>query len=197
MVDVGDQRGLVEAGVAALSRGELVCFPTETTYGLAADIRSRVALDRLTALKGRSPDRPFGLIVDAVARARELASAWPIGAAELAARYWPGPLTMVLPARADLAAEVVAGGGVGVRVSSHPVAAALAAGLGSAITATSANPAGQPAALCIAEARAYFGAAVALYIDAGPVAAPTASTVVRIGQDGAVEVLRQGMIVIG
>jgi L-threonylcarbamoyladenylate synthase len=184
----------IAAALAALRAGELVCFPTETTYGLAADIRRPEALARLVAVKGRDPDAPIAMIAADAAQAAALARVFPAGAAELAARHWPGPLTLVVPARADLPAELVGpGGGVGVRVSGHPVARALAAGLGAPITATSANPSGAAPALDPAQARAYFGDRVAVYLDGGRLA-PGASTVVSIDEHGAVRVLRPGPI---
>ncbi len=184
----------IRAAVAALRSGQLVCFPTETTYGLAADIRRPEALAALVALKGRDPRAPFALIAADAAQAAGVARVFPARAAALAARHWPGPLTLVLPARADLPAELVGpGGGVGVRVSSHPVARALAAGLGAPITATSANPSGAVPALEVDQARAYFGDRVAVYLDAGP-AQPGASTVVAVAEDGGLQLLRPGPV---
>jgi L-threonylcarbamoyladenylate synthase len=192
----------------ALRDGGLVCVPTESTYGLAADIRVPAALDALVAIKGRDPRSPFALIAADLDSARSVAASWPARADALAARHWPGPLTLVVPARADLPACLIGpGGGVGVRVSSHPVAAALARAIGGPITATSANPAGLPPATDVAAARAYFGdadargggnaadgsARIAAYLDAGP-ARGVASTVAAIGADGRVTVLRPGPI---
>jgi len=182
------------AAVAALAAGQLVCFPTETTYGLAADPRQPAALARLVALKGRDPRAPFALIAADAAQAAGLARVFPAAAAALAGRHWPGPLTLVLPARPGLAAELVGpDGGVGVRVSSHPLARALAAGLGAPITATSANPSGAAPALDVAEARAYFGDRVAVYLDGGRLA-PGASTVVEVDDQDRVRVLRAGPV---
>lgn len=188
----------IAVAAAALGRGELVCFPTETTYGLAARIDDPVALARLVALKGRDPDAPFALIAGDTAAARALAATWPAVADELAAAHWPGPLTLVVPARAGLPPEVVGpGGGVGVRVSSHPWALALSRAAGVSITATSANPSGAPPALDIAQARAYFGDRVAVYLDAGPSRESTASTVAAIAADGSITVLRAGPVRVG
>jgi L-threonylcarbamoyladenylate synthase len=174
-----------------------VCFPTETTYGLAADIRSRAAIDALVALKGRDPQAPFGLIAADADQVRALARVWPEAAASLARAHWPGPLTLVVPARADLFEELVGpSGGVGVRVSSNACASDLARGLGAAITATSANPSGQPPALTVAEARSYFGDGVAIYLDGGPADQRTASTVVDVSDRGGVRVLRPGPVVV-
>lgn len=188
----------IAAAAERLRAGELVCFPTETTYGIAADIRRDDALARLVALKGRAATAPFGLIVSDVRQARALTDVWPDAAAELASTYWPGPLTLVLPARAGLPACVVgAGGGVGVRVSSHTWASLLAASVGGAITATSANLTGEPAALDVATARACFGAAITDYLDAGRVVQTVPSTVVAVSRTGELRVLRHGAIHIG
>ena len=185
----------IRDALEALLRGEVVCLPTESSYGLAADVRKAAALARLTALKGGRPaDSPFPLVVADAAAARELAAVWPDAAERLARRFWPGPLTLVVPARPDLAPEVVGhGGGVGVRVSSHPLANALAAALGGAITATSANRSGQPPASTVAQARAVFGGDVACYLDGG-VCAGTPSTVVAVDEGGSLRLVRAGAI---
>ena len=175
--------------------GGLVCMPTESTYGLAVDPRQPAALARLRALKGHRPgDSPFALIAPDLAAARALARVWPQVADELAARHWPGPLTLVVPARADLPPELVGpGGGVGVRVSSHSIAAELARRVGAPITATSANRTGAPPATSAAEAEAALGAEVDLVIDGGTCAG-VASTVVAVAEDGRLTVVRAGAI---
>lgn len=185
----------IEAAARALADGQVVCLPTESTYGLAADIRSPAALARVAALKQARPaDSPYPLIAPDLAAARALSRAWPGAADQLAARHWPGPLTLVVPARADLPPDVVGpGGGVGVRVSSHPIASALARALGACITATSANRSGEPPATTLEAARAAFGADIACYLDGGACDG-TPSTVVAIGEDGALRVIRRGAI---
>jgi L-threonylcarbamoyladenylate synthase len=189
--------GAVRGALAALLRGEVVCLPTESSYGLAADARSAAALARITALKGGRPaDSPFPLVVADADAARDLAAVWPDAAERLARRHWPGPLTLVVPARPELAPEVVGpGGGVGVRVSSHPLARALAAALGGAITATSANRSGQPPASTVEQARAVFGDDIAFYLDGGDCTG-TPSTVVAIDEGGSLRVVRPGPIVV-
>ncbi len=185
----------ISEAVRALAAGLVVCIPTESTYGLAADIRSPEALAILAALKQARPtDAPYPLIAPDRDAARALARAWPAAAEELAARHWPGPLTIVIPARADLPRELVGpGGGVGVRVSSHPIAAALARQVGACITATSANRSTSPPATRVDEARAVFGAEIACYLDGGTCDG-TPSTVVAIGDDGSLRVIRRGAI---
>jgi len=190
-----DEAADIEEACAALAAGEVVCLPTETTYGLAVDCRNGRALAALTALKGGRPaDSPFPLIAAAMEDARGLARVWPEAAERLARRHWPGPLTLVVPARAGLAPELVGpSGGVGVRLSSHPLAAHLARALGRPITATSANRSGQTAATSIGAARAVFGSDVAYYLDGGECAG-TPSTVVAVDADGTFRVIRRGAV---
>jgi L-threonylcarbamoyladenylate synthase len=179
----------------ALAAGGVVCIPTESTYGLAADIRSGPALYSLGILKQTRPaDAPYPLIAPDLAAARALARVWPDAAEELARRHWPGPLTLVVPARSDLPSGVVGpDGGVGVRVSSHPLAAALVGTVGAPITATSANRSGTSPATTVAEARAIFGGEVACYLDGGPCEG-TPSTVVAVDETGALRIIRRGAI---
>ena len=89
--------GDITAAGEALRRGAIVCFPTESTYGLAVDIRDGAALARLAVLKGRDPGSPFGLIAADADAARALAAIWPEAADQLALAHWPGPLTIVAP----------------------------------------------------------------------------------------------------
>jgi len=181
--------------IAALQAGELVVFPTETVYGLGADPKRPQALRRVYALKGREPDKPVALIAADAASAFALASEVPADARLLARAFWPGPLTLVLPARQGLDPAIVGpGGGVGVRVSPHPIASALARALGGAITATSANLAGAPPASTIAQARRALGARISIYLDVGPLKSNAPSTVVAFGQDGSFRILRTGVL---
>jgi L-threonylcarbamoyladenylate synthase len=111
----------------------------------------------------------------------------------LARRFWPGPLTLVVPARAGLPAPLTAGGGtIGVRASGHPTAAALVAGLGAPVTAPSANPPGAPPPRRVGEARAYFGGGVAVYVDGGEL--PGGASTVAAVEQGRVRVLRPGPV---
>ncbi len=109
-------------------------------------------------VRGREAGKPVLVLIADLAMAGMVAASVPSGVRRLAARFWPGPLTLVLPARDDAPAALTAGTGtVGVRVSSHPTAAALVAALGRPVTAPSVNPPGAPPARDVAEARAYFG----------------------------------------
>jgi L-threonylcarbamoyladenylate synthase len=169
--------------------GEVVGFPTETLYGLAALALSRVALERLVTLKARDPSQPISVMVEDRAMLGLLVDRIPESAAGLMDRFWPGPLTLVLPARRELPGALVgARGGVGVRISSDPVAAALVRDIGAPMTATSANLSGTSPATTAAEASI---SGVALVLDDGPRCHPP-STVVEVID--APVVLRQGAI---
>src|SRR5215831_3831088 len=123
-----------------LRRGGLVAFPTETVYGLGADALDAEAVARLFAAKGRPATNPVIVHVTGVEEARGLTAAWPEEAARLAARFWPGPLTLVLPRDRRVPDVVTAGGPtVAVRVPAHPVALALIRAAGVPIAAPSAN----------------------------------------------------------
>jgi L-threonylcarbamoyladenylate synthase len=127
--------------VAALRRGEIVAYPTETFYGLGVDAFDELALARLRALKGRD-GKAISVLVDGPAMLAEICREVPPLAVELMQRHWPGALTIALPAKRDLPAALVEGGCVAVRQSSHPTAQALVSQLGRPLTTTSANRAG-------------------------------------------------------
>ena len=174
----------LEDGIAALQAGELVVYPTETFYAIGADAFSSTALRRLFTVKGREPGRPVGLIAADTAMAFSVAREIPIDARRLADAFWPGPLTLVLPARDDIAPELAGADGVGVRVSPNPVARSLSAGIGKPITATSANLSGASPASTLAEARVAFGAKVKVYLEGGKLTASAPSTVVAVNENG-------------
>ena len=174
----------LEDGIAALRAGELVVYPTETFYAIGADAFSSGALQRLFRVKGRDPERPVGLIAADTAMAFSAAREIPIDARRLADAFWPGPLTIVLPARDDIARELCGADGVGVRVSPNPVARALSAGIGRLITATSANLSGKAPARTLDEARAALGVKVKVYLEGGKLTALAPSTVVAVNASG-------------
>jgi L-threonylcarbamoyladenylate synthase len=171
-------------GVEALRAGELVVYPTETFYGIGADASSSIALRRLFQVKQRDSDRPVGLIAADAAMAFSIVREVPVDARRLADAFWPGALTLVLPARDDVAPELVGPDGVGVRVSPHPVARALSAGIGRPITATSANLSGDAPASTLDQARSALGAKVKVYLEGGKLTASAPSTVIAVGASG-------------
>lgn len=182
----------ITAAAAAILRGEVVAFPTETFYGLAVDATSPVALERLFVCKGRGVEKASALLVADLPMFAELCLDVPPRARALAAEHWPGPLTLALPARPELSPSIVSDGCVAARASSHPVAAALVAAVGKPITATSANLAGAPPVRSADEVAAALGDRL-LVLDGGRTPGGMPSTLVRI-RDGKVEVLRQGAV---
>jgi L-threonylcarbamoyladenylate synthase len=171
-------------------------FPTETVYGIGADARSAAAVDRLVSVRGREEGKPILVLVQDLAMAEPFVTTLPPLALRLARRFWPGPLTLVLPARSGLAPALTAGTGtIGVRCPGHALAAALVAAFGAPVTAPSANPPAAPPPRRVAEARAYFGNSVAAYVDGGQLPGG-ASTVARIENDR-VRIIRPGPITEG
>jgi L-threonylcarbamoyladenylate synthase len=181
----------IKRAIKALAEGELVVFPTETLYGIGCDATNPDAVARLCAAKHRPDDKPLAVILGEAAQASQLTDALSGNAAALAEAFWPGPLTLVLPARPGLSDAIIGEGRVGMRVTSDPVAARLACQLGRPICAPSANPTGLPPAPGVTGARAYFAKTVSVYLDDGP-RDGEASTVVLPGPP--LEVLRSGPI---
>ena len=165
--------------IQLLRAGRIVAVPTDTVYGIAADLALPDAIERLFAAKGRPPERAVALLLADAAQASVLGVVGP-AAHLLAERFWPGGLTLVLPARpsAELPPILAAGSPtVGVRVPDHPAPRALAAVLGPLPT-TSANRSGEADARDAAEIADRLGDAIALILDGGPVRGGPASTVV-------------------
>ena len=183
----------VAEAAAAIGRGEIVAFPTETYYGLAVDALDGAALDRLFTFKGRDGEKASALLVADLDMLAGLCAEVSARAHDLAAAHWPGPLTLALLAKPDLPPAIVREGFVAARVSSHPVAQALVLAAGRPITATSANPAGAAPARTAAQVRAYFGAEGFHVLEGGQTPGGPPSTLVRLrGND--VELLRKGAI---
>jgi len=193
MPDSSNSASVVDAAVRTLAAGGIVVYPTETLYGLGVDACNETALQRLVELKGRQPGKPIAVLISATAMLEDVVEDISEAAADLMRRFWPGPLTIVLRARPAVSRVLTGDGdGIGVRISSHPVATRLVRALGRPLTAPSANPAGQRPPTRVEEARAYFGNRVDGYIDGGSLPGEPASTVVdardglRVIRDGAV-----------
>ena len=170
---------VIARAAAVLAAGGLVAYPTDTFYGLAADPRNVAAVRNLFDAKGRSPDQASPLIAATVAQA-EQAVEFNDAARRLAAHFWPGPLSLVLPARPSVL-RVALGGGetAAVRVPNQPIARALAGAAGFCITATSANRSGAEPARSADEIDVVLLAHV-LLIDGGSAPGLAASTIVDI-----------------
>ncbi|HSN34083.1 MAG TPA: L-threonylcarbamoyladenylate synthase, partial [Ideonella sp.] len=162
-----DAPAIAEAA-ALLRAGELVAFPTETVYGLGGRALDPAALARIFAAKGRPPTHPLIAHVTSPAEAAALSSAWDARAERLAERFWPGPLTLVVP-RAPSVPAALSGGKptVAVRAPAHPVAQALLAALGEPIAAPSANRYQTVSPTTAAHVVRSLGDAIPLVLDGG------------------------------
>jgi L-threonylcarbamoyladenylate synthase len=187
-----DQSTLARA-IDVLSRGGLVAFPTETFYGIAADALNPKAVERLLQVKGREGTKAIACIIGQLEQRKQLCDRWPRTAERLAHRFWPGPLTLVVPARADLPAPLHPDGFVGLRLSSHEVAQELARGLARPITATSANLAGGPPVSRAEDIAPELKASLDLSIEGPPTPGGLGSTVVKIEGDR-LTCLREGAV---
>ena len=161
LLDAGEPQALAQAA-AHLAAGELLAFPTETVYGLGARADDDAAVARIFAAKGRPRAHPLIVHTADTAAAQAFAAGWPDAAQRLAAAFWPGPLTLIVPRRGDLAAAAAGGAAtIGLRVPGHPVAAALlreAQRLGvPGVAAPSANRFGRVSATCAAHVQQEFG----------------------------------------
>ena len=184
--------GALADAAAVVEAGGVVAFPTETFYGLGVAALDAAAVRRLFALKGRPESRPILVLVDDPSRIDRIAL-MTASARELIARHWPGALTLVLPARPVVPAELTAGTGtIGVRQPSHPVARALAAVVGP-ITAPSANLTGEMPPTTAAEVLRVFAGRIDLVLDGGPTPGGLPSTVLDVTVDPP-RVLREGAV---
>ncbi len=185
----------IACAAAILRSGGLVAFPTETVYGLGGDARSDLAVAGIFAAKGRPRFNPLIVHVADVAAARGFAE-FDARAEALAAAFWPGPLTMVLPLRdAGLSALVTADlPTVAIRVPAHPVARALLVAFGGPLAAPSANPSGGVSPTRAAHVMDGLAGRFAAVVDGGSCAVGVESTIV--GLDGPVRLLRPGGVTV-
>jgi len=183
----------IQEAAERIRSGELVAFPTETVYGLGANALDAAAVAKIYELKGRPASSPLIVHVASIEMARTLVSQWPPEAEELARRYWPGPLTLVLP-KVPAIPDIVTAGlpTVGVRVPNHPLALALIREADVPLAAPSANRFMGLSATTAEHVREAFGDAV-LVLDGGPCQVGIESTVVSINA-GKITLLRPGMI---
>jgi L-threonylcarbamoyladenylate synthase len=183
----------IQEAAKRIRAGELVAFPTETVYGLGANALDPDAVARIFELKGRPATSPLIVHVASIEMAQTLVNEWPPEAEQLARRYWPGPLTLVLPKVAAIPGIVTAGlPTVGLRVPNHPLALALIREACVPLAAPSANRFTGLSATTAEHVREAFGDAVPV-LDGGPCQVGIESTVVSIAS-GKITLLRPGMI---
>ncbi len=186
----------IKEAAQILHDGGLVAFPTETVYGLGANALDAAAVAKIYEMKGRPETSPLIVHASSIEMARSLVTEWPREAEELAQRWWPGPLTLVLPKAARIPDIVTAGlATVGVRIPAHPLALQLIETAGIPLAAPSANRFKGLSPTTAAHVRAAFGDLIPV-LDGGPTRVGIESTVVAIAE-GKITLLRPGMIALG
>ena len=184
----------IEQAARIIRGGGLVAFPTETVYGLGANALDAKAVQRVYAAKRRPASSPLIVHVSSIGMAKKLVSEWPDRAERLASRFWPGPLTLILPKNALIPSEVTAGlPSIGIRMPAHPVAMQLIEAAGVPIAAPSANPFTKVSPTEARHVREALGEAVECILDAGPTEVGIESTVLSL-LAGESRILRPGMI---
>jgi L-threonylcarbamoyladenylate synthase len=184
----------IEKSAQIILQGGVVSFPTETFYGLAVDPLNERALQKIFQIKGREESRPLLLLIGDRTWVPGIARKISPLAERLMEKFWPGPLTLVLGALPHLPALITANTGkVGLRVSSHPVARALALAAGRAITGTSANLSGRPSLLSAQEVFRALGRNLDAILDGGNTVGGLGSTVLDVS--GVLpRIIREGVI---
>ena len=205
LYDCSDQTELLTGmrlARASLGRGEVIVIPTDTVYGVAVDAFQPAAVQRLLDAKGRGRQSPPPVLVPGIPTLDALAETVPDEVRALVAAFWPGGLTVILPARSSLAWDLgETRGTVAVRMPAHPVALELLSETGP-LAVSSANLTGQPAARTAAEALASLGDRISIYLEAGRVGsddvAEPGSTIVDATAlhlpDGKLRIVRHGVI---
>lgn len=185
---------------AQLQKGGVVVYPTETCYGLGADATNQKAVDKIFAIKKRQKDKPLLIVVPDPEMIKHYI-AWTPELEKIAHKYWPGPLTVVVPVhqKDGLASGVIAQDGtLAFRITSHPMAAAISTELNAPLVSTSANISAHKSPYSIEEVQAMFkdqDEQPDTIIDAGELPDALPSTVIRL-DDGHITTLRQGQMII-
>lgn len=184
----------LEQAIAELKKGEVVAIPTETVYGLAADATNDAALKKIFTTKQRPADHPLIVHISDIGQVNDWVTVFPEVAVKLAQAFWPGALTLVLPAKPHVS-RVVRGDEptVALRVPNHPLALALLTQSGLCLAAPSANLFTQLSPTTAAHVEAGLGEAIPV-LDGGPSTVGIESTIVSVTADGEWQILRPGMI---
>jgi L-threonylcarbamoyladenylate synthase len=188
----GSSRDALKEAAGLLSQGELVAFPTDTVYGLGAQVYNPQSIERLYIVKGREASKAIAVLIGDFDFLREVVEDIGEPARRLAKRFWPGPLTLVVPGNASLPANLSPTSKVGVRMPDHPVALQLLRMTGP-LAVTSANLSGRPNTQTAQQVLEQLGGLITVIIDGGKTPGGTPSTVVDcIGDE--FEILREGPI---
>jgi len=194
-LDENNTKDILSLAVELLQNGGIIAYPTETFYGIGAKFDSDDALKKIYGIKQRPQDKAMPLIIGERDLLPVIAVGVSITASALMDKFWPGPLTLIIPARENVSEYITAGTyTVAVRIPGESFALRLAQTAHFPITATSANLSGLPPARDIKTVLRYFGDRIDLIIDAGPTPGGLPSTIVD-ARGSALKILREGVIV--
>lgn len=185
----------VEQGVKTLEEGGIIAFPTETYFGLGADIERDEVVEKLFTFKKRSLDKPILVLIDDISQLEYLVESIPETYHVLMEHFWPGPLTMIFPALPSISSLLTGNTGtIGVRISSNPITRHLCQRWGKPLTATSANLSGVAPAQTRKDVIAQFGDSIDFILrEDGSEKREVGSTIVS-EKDGRIQVLREGPV---
>lgn len=189
------EASLVKYAAEQIQAGNVLGMPTDTFYGLAADPFNLRAVERVYEIKSRAGHKPLSLLIENVDQAEEFAGPLPDDFHLLARRFWPGPLTMIVPAASHLPLKVTANtGNVALRVPAAEIPLAVIRAAGVPITATSANLSGAVECTTAEQVRDQLQNRISLIVDGGPSPRTIASTIVHFKANGSWHILREGAI---
>ncbi len=185
---------LIDEAVRILQKGGVIAYPTETFYALGADAGNAAAVERIFDIKGRPVRMPIALIVGKQEDIQGMAAVVSPPSRLLMQAFWPGALTLLFPAAAAVLPRLTAGTGkIGIRVSSHPIAAALARTLGRPLTSTSANLSGEQEASTAGQVNERLREGLDAIIDGGPTHGQVSSTILDVTGEPPI-LIREGAI---
>jgi len=186
-------RRAIEQAAAAIRARKIIAIPTDTVYGLAADPFQPAAVREIFRLKGRPESKPILLLVNSLRQVEMLTAGLPDAFHSLAARFWPGPLTVILPAAPSVPESITAGTGtVAIRLPGSILVQELIRAAHVPLTGTSANRSGRPPARSAAEVKQQFPSGLSLILDGGPAPSGVPSTLVDL--TGEPRIVREGAI---
>ena len=184
----------ISVGAETILGGGVVALPTESFYGLAVDATNAQAVEKIFAIKKRGPDLPILILISSIGELTEYVIEVPPAAKELGKRFWPGGLTMIFESAPILPLSLTGGTGkIGIRISSHPLAHAIAQPLSGPVTGTSANISGTPPCTTADQVLECLGTEVDIVLDGGPTQGKNPSTVLDVTVDPPL-IVREGMI---
>ena len=188
------EKAVIQKAVAVLKRGGVIAFPTSTLYGLGADAANPAAIQRIFAIKFRSPKQAILILIRDKAWLPKLVKKIPPVAINLMDAFWPGGITMVFQASQNILPDLMGDTGkIGIRVPKHPVAAAIVSELDRPLTGTSANLSGRPGCFNVDNLDVEVAAKLDGVLDAGPLTGGRGSTVIDVTEDPP-QILREGTI---